>query len=153
MATDLGYLPRLDSREAFVDHLEGYAEPTVSELRDGKLTRKLLKTYMLETARHPAATPDLASLFPPQVQMHRLDDTWRGPTKVHVAAIDLHLWQPFLLEATSSQLTAVLPRGTCGNTIHRLVTNVQRLLDPNVDVWLGSERYETAVQDSMLAAA
>ena len=409
MATDSGYLPRLQSREAFVDHLEGYTEPTVAELRDGKLTRKLLKTYMLETARHDYATPELAALFPPHIQMHRLDDTlyrvedathegrvvgllealeerhpvfyttlaaddsnkwvrqvvdrnpwldrlwlsspilfelwkyvqrttpahryvrlgfeheawyetasdlsdtdaaevddeepaddeaaqgfverrrskvalterlgvlqeklpqfrdlydpmhslvqlqipsgsrgghllyhdghatnrsdsfvehraavaqvlglyrritehsedqlWvdttevgedgftvkgapvtiqfrqplseatfnrfvdlglerrtsrfriggyvtrRGPTKVHVAAIDRHLWQPFLLEVTSKQLVAVLPRGTCGNTIHRLVTNVQRLLDPNVDVWLGNERYETAVENSMLAAA
>ena len=409
MATDSGYLPRLQSREAFVDHLEGYTEPTVAELRDGKLTRKLLKTYMLETARHDHATPELAALFPPHIQMHRLDDTlyrvedathegrvvgllealeerhpvfyttlaaddsnkwvrqvvdrnpwldrlwlsspilfelwkyvqrttpahryvrlgfeheawyettsnlsdtdaadvdddepaddeaahgfverrrskvalterlgvlqeklpqfrdlydpmhslvqlqipsgsrgghllyhdghatnrsdsfvehrsavaqvlglyrritehsedqlWvdttevgedgftvkgapvtiqfrqplseatfnrfvdlglerrtsrfriggyvtrRGPTKVHVAAIDRHLWQPFLLEVTSKQLVAVLPRGTCGNTIHRLVTNVQRLLDPSVDVWLGNERYETAVENSMLAAA
>ncbi len=402
-------MPRLQSREAFVDHLEGYTEPTVAELRDGKLTRKLLKTYMLETARHDHATPELAALFPPHIQMHRLDDTlyrvedathegrvvgllealeerhpvfyttlaaddshkwvrqvvdrnpwldrlwlsspilfelwkyvqrttpahryvrlgfeheawyetasdlgdtdaaevddeepaddeaaqgfverrrskvalterlgvlqeklpqfrdlydpmhslvqlqipsgsrgghllyhdghatnrsdsfvehraavaqvlglyrritehsedqlWvdttevgedgftvkgapvtiqfrqplseatfnrfvdlglkrrtsrfriggyvtrRGPTKVHVAAIDRHLWQPFLLEVTSKQLVAVLPRGTCGNTIHRLVTNVQRLLDPSVDVWLGNERYETAVENSMLAAA
>ena len=75
MATDSGYLPRLQSREAFVDHLEGYTEPTVAELRDGKLTRKLLKTYMLETARHDHATPELAALFPPHIQMHRLDDT------------------------------------------------------------------------------
>ncbi len=402
-------MPRLQSREAFVDHLEGYTEPTVAELRDGRLTRKLLKTYMLETARHDHATPALTALFPPHVQLHRLDDTlyrvedathegrvvgllesleerhpvfyttlaaddsnkwvrqvvdrnpwldrlwlsspilfelwkyvqrttpahryvrlgfeheawyetasdlgdtdaaevdgeepaddeaaqgfverrrskvalterlgvlqeklphfltlydpmhslvqlqipsgsrgghllyhdghatnrsdsfvehraavaqvlglyrritehsedqlWvdttevgedgftvkgapvtiqfrqplseatfnrfvdlglerrtsrfriggyvtrRGPTKVHVAAIDRHLWQPFLLEVTSKQLVAVLPRGTCGNTIHRLVTNVQRLLDPSVDVWLGNERYETAVENSMLAAA
>lgn len=75
--------------------------------------------------------------------------TWHGPTKVHVAAIDRHLWQPFLLEATSQQLTAVLPHGTCGNTIHRLVTNVQRLLDPHIEVWLGSESYKTAVANSM----
>ena len=47
MAKATGYLPRLDSREAFVDHLEGYTEPTVEELEDGKLNRKLLKTYML----------------------------------------------------------------------------------------------------------
>jgi hypothetical protein len=77
----------------------------------------------------------------------------RGPTKVHMAAIDRHLWQPFLLEATSSQLFAVLPRGTCGNTIHRMVTNVQRFVDPDVSVWLGSERYEDAVEASFGAAA
>ena len=77
--------------------------------------------------------------------------TRRGPTKVHMAAIDRHLWQPFLLEATSKQLLGVLPRGTCGNTVHRLVTNVQRHLDPNVEVWLGSEKYNTAVANSMAA--
>lgn len=409
MATDTGYLPRLGSREEFVDHLEGYTDPTVAELQEGKLTRKLLKTYMLETARHNHDVPELEVLFPKQVRLHRLDDalfrvedathqgqvvgllealeerhpvfyttlaadvsnrwvrqvvdrnpwldrlwlssqilfelwnyvqrttpphryvrlgfeheawyeaatdnggsdvdeldndesaddeasrnfverrrsrvtlteklgvlqqklpefrnlydpmhslvqlqvpggnrgghllyhdghatnrsdsfvehrqeiakvlslyrrvtehsedrlwldttevgvdgfavngapitirfsqplndetfarfvdlglkrrtsrfriggyvTWRGPTKVHVAAIDRHLWQPFLLEVTSRQLTAVLPHGTCGNTIHRLVTNVQRWLDPNVEVWLGNEPYETAVANSMRAAA
>ncbi len=79
--------------------------------------------------------------------------TRRGPTKVHMAAIDRHLWQPFLLEATSKQLLGVLPQGTCGNTVHRLVTNVQRHLDPSVDVWLGSEKYDTAVANSMAAAA
>ena len=409
MATGTGYMPRLESREAYVDHLEGYTEPAVTELREGKLSRKLLKTYMLETARHDHDTPRLDSLFPPRVQLHRLDDTlyrvedqthegqvvgllevleerhpvlyttlaaedsnkwvrqvvdlnpwldrlwlsspilfelwnyvqrttpahryvrlgfeheawyeatpgldagddgdmeedeppsddsarglterrrsrvtlterlgvlqeklpqflnlydpmhslvqlqipsgsrgghllyydghatnrsdsfvehrqeiakvlslyrgvtehsedrlwldttevgddaftvkgapvtirfsqplsedtfarfvdlglkrrtsrlriggyitWRGPTKVHVAAIDRHLWQPFLLEATGRQLTAVLPHGSCGSTVHRLVTNVQRWLDPNIEVWLGSELYETAVANSMRAAA
>ena len=78
--------------------------------------------------------------------------TRRGPTKIHLAGIDQHLWQPFLLEATSKHLVGVLPRGTCGNTIHRLVTNVQRFLDPKVEVWLGAERYEKAVEESMKAA-
>ena len=78
--------------------------------------------------------------------------TRRGPTKIHLAGIDHHLWQPFLLEATSKHLIGVLPRGTCGNTIHRLVTNVQRYLDPRVDVWLGSEKYEHTVAKSMIAS-
>lgn len=77
----------------------------------------------------------------------------RGPTKVHLTAIDRHLWQPFLLEATTQQLLAVLPRGTCGNTVHRMVTNVQRYLDPDVEVWLGSEPYQDAVASSFGAAA
>jgi hypothetical protein len=77
----------------------------------------------------------------------------RGPTKVQLAAIDRHLWQPFLMEATNQQLMAVLPHGTCGNTIHRLVTNVQRFLDPDVEVWLGSERYSAVVTESLRAAA
>jgi hypothetical protein len=77
----------------------------------------------------------------------------RGPTKAHLAAIDRHLWQPFLLEATTRQILAVLPQGTCGNTIHRMVTNVQRFLDPDIHVWLGSEPYEAAVAASFSAVA
>ena len=77
----------------------------------------------------------------------------RGPTKVQLAAIDRHLWQPFLLEATTRQLLAVLPRGMCGNSIHRLVTNVQRFVDPDIQVWLGNERYEDAVAASIGTAA
>ena len=71
--------------------------------------------------------------------------TRRGPTKAHVVAVDRHLWQPFLLEATSRHLLAVLPQGTCGNTVHRLVTNVQRELAPTAKAWLGSEPYEQVV--------
>jgi hypothetical protein len=63
------------------------------------------------------------------------------------------LWQPFLLEATNRQLLALLPRGTCGNTVNRLVTNVQRLIDPDISVWLGSEPYEEVVASSFQAAA
>lgn len=70
----------------------------------------------------------------------------RGKTKIHMAAIDRHLWQPFIMEATSRHIMALLPRGTCGNTIHRLVTNVQRYIAPKVCVWLGEEPYEKAVR-------
>lgn len=77
----------------------------------------------------------------------------RGETKVHIAAIDRHLWQPFLLEATTKHLLAVLPYGTCGNTIHRLVTNVQRFVDPEIEVWLGAEPYERAVAAALGDAA
>ncbi len=79
--------------------------------------------------------------------------TRHGPTKIHMAAIDRHLWQPLLLELTSKQLLVVLPHGTCGNTIHRLVTNVQRSLDPKVNVWLGSEPYKSVIATSMKAVA
>lgn len=76
----------------------------------------------------------------------------RGESKVQLAAIDRHLWQPFLMEATTKQLSAVLPSGTCGNTIHRLVTNVQRYLDPDIEVWLGGTSYNEVVTDSLAAA-
>ena len=71
-----------------------------------------------------------------------------GPTKAHVVAVDRHLWQPFLLEVTSRHLLAVLPHGTCGNTVHRLVANVQRGLAPTAKAWLGGEPYEEAVDQA-----
>ncbi len=78
--------------------------------------------------------------------------TSHGPTKVHITAIDRHLWQPLLLEITSKQLLGVLPQGTCGNTIHRLITNVQRKVDPKIKVWLGSEAYTSDISESMGAS-
>jgi hypothetical protein len=74
-----------------------------------------------------------------------------GPTKVHVYGLDRHLWQPLLLEITNKQLVAVLPRGTCGNTIHRLVTNVQRMVDPAVETWVGDQPYGELVQEALHA--
>ena len=65
-----------------------------------------------------------------------------GPTKVHVYAVDRHIWQPLFLEITDKQIVAIVPNGTCGNTINRLVTNVQQYLDPAVDVWVGDQRYD-----------
>jgi hypothetical protein len=65
-----------------------------------------------------------------------------GPTKVHVYGADRHLWQPINLEMTENRLVAVLPKGTCGNTFHRLVTNVQQYVCPKVDVWLGSHPFK-----------
>ena len=69
----------------------------------------------------------------------------RGPRKIHLSAIDRHLWQPFLLEATTKHILVLLPRGTCGNAIHRLVTYVQRFISPKINVWLGNELYQDAV--------
>jgi hypothetical protein len=67
---------------------------------------------------------------------------WLGPTKVHVYGADRHLWQPINLELTAGGMTAILPQGTCGNTFHRLVTNIQRYVSPKVDVWLGAQRFD-----------
>jgi len=71
-----------------------------------------------------------------------------GPRKVHVYGADRHLWQPIFLEITTRGLVAVLPKGTCGNTIHRLVTNVQHLVDPAVRVWVGDRKYEDFVRSA-----
>lgn len=65
-----------------------------------------------------------------------------GPTKIHIYGADRHLWQPINLELTTKGVVAVLPQGTCGNTFHRLVTNIQRYVCPNIDAWLGSQPFQ-----------
>jgi hypothetical protein len=66
-----------------------------------------------------------------------------GPTKVHIYGADRHLWQPINLEFTSKGLVAILPQGTCGNTFHRLVTNIQRYVSPDIEAWLGSKPFQS----------
>lgn len=73
-----------------------------------------------------------------------------GERKVHVYGIDLHLWQPIYLELTPTYFLAVLPRGTCGNTVHRLVSNLQRYVSPDVETLIGDERYETLIRNVLL---
>ena len=68
-----------------------------------------------------------------------------GPTKVHVYGADRHLWQPINIEMSAEGLTAILPQGTCGNTFHRLVTNLQRYVSPQVQAWLGSRAFSDLV--------
>lgn len=64
-----------------------------------------------------------------------------GPTKVHVYGADRHLWQPINLEITENRMVAILPQGTCGNTFHRLVTNIQRYVCPKITAWIGSQEF------------
>jgi hypothetical protein len=68
-----------------------------------------------------------------------------GPTKVHVYGADRHLWQPINLELTEKGLVAILPRGTCGNTFHRLVTNIQHYVSPKIEAWVGSRPFMDVV--------
>jgi hypothetical protein len=68
-----------------------------------------------------------------------------GPMKVHVYGADRHLWQPINLELSADGVVAVLPQGTCGNTFHRLVTNIQQYVCPKIDAWVGSEPFDQIV--------
>lgn len=70
-----------------------------------------------------------------------------GPTKVHVYGADRHLWQPINLELTASGLVAILPQGTCGNTFHRLVTNIQHYVCPRIHAWVGADSFEDVVRN------
>jgi hypothetical protein len=76
-----------------------------------------------------------------------------GPTKVHVYGIDQHLWQPIFLELTADGCTAIVPGGTCGNTVHRLVTNIQRFLDPGTRAFIGQKAYAAMVEESAKGVA
>jgi hypothetical protein len=64
-----------------------------------------------------------------------------GEKKVHVYGIDLHLWQRIYMELSPKRFIVVLPYGTCGNTVHRLVSNIQRYLSPDVETFIGEDRY------------
>lgn len=71
-----------------------------------------------------------------------------GPGKIHVYGVDRHLWQPIFMEITDKNLTAIIPKGTCGNTVHRLVTNIQRFIDPAAEVYIGDMKYNDMVDES-----
>jgi hypothetical protein len=64
-----------------------------------------------------------------------------GSRRIHVYGMDRHLWQPIFLEISTEHILAIIPEGTCGNTVHRLVTNVQHYLDPGVQVTIGGDDY------------
>jgi hypothetical protein len=68
-----------------------------------------------------------------------------GPTKAHVYGADRHLWQPINLELTSKGVVAILPNGTCGNTFHRLVANIQHYVYPKIKAWIGSQPFSEVV--------
>jgi len=76
----------------------------------------------------------------------------RGPGKVHIYAIDNHLWQPVDLEIARDHLYALLPSGTCGNTIHRLIANIQRFIDPKLETYIGDKKYEDFIDKAPVNA-
>lgn len=73
-----------------------------------------------------------------------------GANKVHVYGIDMHLWQKIYMELTPARFILVLPKNTCGNTVHRLVSNIQRYLSPDVKVYIGDIEYTKIILGSLL---
>lgn len=69
--------------------------------------------------------------------------------RVHIYGVDLHLWQNVILDLSTEEFILFLPKGTCGNTIHRLVTNIQRFLYPEIDVYIGNTLYEDILKQVM----
>lgn len=72
---------------------------------------------------------------------------WLGARKAHVYGLDLHLFQKFMMELTPEYIELFLPKGTCGNTLHRLVTNLQRYVSPRLSVWVGDQPYEDLIRE------
>lgn len=75
------------------------------------------------------------------------DPIMLGPTKCHVYAVDRHIWQPLFLEITTKNITVIVPHGTCGNSVHRLITNVQQYIDPAVTATIGGMDYHSIIHD------
>ncbi|MCQ3806588.1 MAG: hypothetical protein OXB92_07650 [Acidimicrobiaceae bacterium] len=75
MTHEVGYLPRLASWREFVDYMEGHPVPSAADVEYPDTGRKLVKTYVLETAGSDRQMPDLASRFAGRVRLQRLDDT------------------------------------------------------------------------------
>lgn len=71
-----------------------------------------------------------------------------GPKKIQVYGVDKHLWKPIFLELTDRHLIAIVPKGTCGNTIHRLICNIQRYIDPAAKAYIGDIEYRAMVDKS-----
>jgi hypothetical protein len=71
-------------------------------------------------------------------------------SKVHVYGMDLHLWQQIYLELTPARFILVLPNGSCGNTVHRLVSNIQRFISPDVITYIGDQRYTNLMREVIL---
>jgi hypothetical protein len=71
-----------------------------------------------------------------------------GPKKIQVYGVDKHLWKPIFLELTDKHLIAIVPKGTCGNTIHRLICNIQRYVDPAAKAYIGDMEYKVMVDQS-----
>lgn len=69
---------------------------------------------------------------------------------VHVYGLDLHLWQEIYFELTPSRFIVVLPKGTCGNTIHRLITNIQMMLEPDIEVYIGNILYQEIIRQHLV---
>ena len=53
------------------------------------------------------------------------------------------------IEMTEKSLIAILPQDTCGNTFHRLVTNIQAYVCPSIETWLGGEAFQGIVDNSI----
>lgn len=74
---------------------------------------------------------------------------WRSERFAYVHGVDMHLWEPLGLELTPKYFRLYLLQGTCGNTVHRLARNLQRYVDPAVQVFVGEKPYEDLFRQAL----
>lgn len=80
---------------------------------------------------------------------------WGKPIRVsdykyHIYGIDLHLWQKIFLEISREKILAILPKGTCGNSIHRLITNIKSYIDPEAEVFIADKGYSSILEKAFV---
>ncbi len=83
---------------------------------------------------------------------------WGNPIRrsdrfFYVHGVDLHLWEPIGMEFTPEYFRLYLPKGTCGNTVHRLARNLQRYVDPALEVRIGDRPYEDFFRQALWQVA
>jgi len=62
-----------------------------------------------------------------------------GEDIVEAEAVDLHIGKAFRLDILESSLRLYLDAGVCGNTVFRLLANLQHRYDATATAWLGQE--------------
>lgn len=72
----------------------------------------------------------------------------RGTWKVHMYAVDYHIWQRIDIEITRNHVLALLPVGDDGRVGARLLANVKRLAGREVSAFLGDRPYDGPDDDA-----
>ena len=67
---------------------------------------------------------------------------WLSEKRVHIYGVDMHLWHQIYLDFSPERIVIILPEGTCGNSVHRLFSVIQKFLDPSAEMFIGKEKYQ-----------
>lgn len=120
----------LDLYESFVQNLENRFRLRISA------TDEMGLTFDGDVAHieFPHGVFDLDSLIANLFTCREPFRLWAVPKEVapgqwEANAVDLHVGHPLRLEITSRWMRALLPEETCGNTLARLVANLQHSFD------------------------
>lgn len=79
---------------------------------------------------------------------------WGEPIEIsssvyQVYGLDMHLFNEIYIEFTPKMFTIILPNESCGNTVHRMITNIQKNLSPRITVTVGSKDFSSILRESV----